>query len=172
MHTFSFQNQILQSGDHRRTHVPDDVHPRYVHDLRSAVLAPYRLSQLGKEGRNCAEASSEILLASCSDTSDLRHNRRYHNRVRHFRGRRDRDHRLRYPQCSRFPEIFVVHRNVYRACAHDPVSESSVERDRKQKRSALAGRGHGCADRTAEHIQHLRFQNARRAHTAVACRIL
>lgn len=81
-----------------------------------------RLSQLGKEGRNCAEASSEILLASCSDTSDLRHNRRYHNRVRHFRKRRDRDHRLRYPQCSRFPKIFVVHRNVYRACAHDPVS--------------------------------------------------
>lgn len=41
---------------------------------------------------------------------------------------------------SRFPKIFVVHRNVYRACAHDPVSESSVERDRKPKRSALACR--------------------------------
>lgn len=51
-----------------------------------------------------------------------RHNSRYHNRVRHFRKRRDRDHRFRYPQCSRFPEIFVVHRNVHRACAHDPVS--------------------------------------------------
>lgn len=57
-----------------------------------------------------------------------------------FRKRRDRDPRLRYPQCSRFPEIFVVHRNVHRACAHDPVSESSVERDRKPKRSALACR--------------------------------
>lgn len=39
-----------------------------------------------------------------------------------FMKRRDRDPRLRYPQCSRFPEIFVVHRNVHRACAHDPVS--------------------------------------------------